>query len=121
MSPRPLSVLVLTVLALIIAGYGLFEARRIIAGPEIVITSPENGSATSTTGVIISGNAQNISFLTINDRPYYTDKQGDFTELISAPTGFTVFTVAATDRFGRRTSKSVSITVLAYCPVVNNV
>ncbi len=121
MTPRPVSVLVLTVLALFIAGYGLFEARRIIEGPEIVITSPKNGSATSTTGVVISGNAQNISFLTINDRPYYTDKKGNFTELLSVPPGYTVFTVVAIDRFGRRTSKSASINVVTYCPNINNV
>jgi hypothetical protein len=119
MTPRPISVLVLTILALVIAGYGLFEARRIIQGPEIVITSPKNGSATSTTAVTLAGNAQNISFLTINDKPYYTDKQGNFSELLSAPPGLSVFTVSATDRFGRHTSKSVSITVLTYCPVVS--
>jgi hypothetical protein len=117
MTPRPISVLVLTVLALVIAGYGLFEARRIIQGPEVVITSPVNGSATSSSGIILAGNAQNISFLTINDRPYYTDKKGNFTELLSVPPGFTIFKVVATDRFGRRTSKSVALTVLTYCPV----
>lgn len=117
MNPRPLSVVLLGALALIIAGYGLFEARRIIEGPVITITLPANGSATSSTGVIIAGNAQNISFLTINDRPSFTDKQGNFSETLSLPPGFAVLTVAATDRFGRRTSKQVAINVLDYCPV----
>jgi hypothetical protein len=121
MTPRPLSVLLLTVLALFIAGYGLFEARRIIEGPVVTIYTPVNGSATSTTGVIISGNAQNISFLTINDRPSFTDQKGNFSELLSIPPGFAVFTVAATDRFGRRTSKEVAINVLDYCPVPKSV
>ena len=116
MTPRPLSIVLLTALALVIAGYGLFEARRIIEGPILAITTPLDGSATSTTGVVIAGNAQNISFLTINDRPSYTDQHGNFTELISLPPGFAVLTVSATDRFGRRTSRSVSINVLSYCP-----
>ncbi|MDE1925223.1 MAG: hypothetical protein KGH79_03515 [Patescibacteria group bacterium] len=99
-----------------IVGYGLFEARKLIEGPVITIDMPKNGSATSTTGVIIAGEAENISFLSINDKPSHTDEQGHFSELLSLPPGVTVLTVAATDRFGRRAVKSVSINVLNYCP-----
>jgi hypothetical protein len=102
-----------------IGGYGLFEARRLIEGPVITIFYPLDGSATSSTGVIIAGTAENISFLTINDLPYYTDKAGHFSELLSIPPGFTVLTVRAVDRFGRRTAQSVSIQVLNYCPINN--
>jgi hypothetical protein len=117
MSPRPLSVLLLGALAVLILGYGLFEARKIIEGPVVTIASPANGSATSTTGVIVAGVAQNISFLTINDRPSFTDQAGNYTEMLSLPQGPSIITVAAIDRFGRRTSKSVTINVLAYCPI----
>ena len=117
MTPRPLPTLLLGLLALVIVGYGAFEARRIIEGPVVTIDMPVNGSATSSTGVIITGNAQNISFLTINDKPGFTDQKGNFSETLSIPPGFAVLTVAATDRFGRRTSKSVSINVLNYCPL----
>jgi hypothetical protein len=102
-----------------IGGYGLFEARRLIEGPVITIEYPIDGSATSSTGIMISGTAQNISFLTINDLPSYTDKSGHFSELLSIPPGFTVLTVQAVDRFGRRAAKSVSIQVLNYCPITN--
>jgi len=108
--------LFVTMAVLLIGGYGLFEARRLIEGPVITIDSPRDGSATSSMGVIISGTALNISFLTINDQTFYTDKAGHFAELLSIPPGFTVLTVRAVDRFGRRTAKSVSITVLDYCP-----
>jgi hypothetical protein len=107
---------IIALMALVVVGYGLFEARRLIEGPVIVIDSPRNWTATSTTGVIISGEAQNISFLTINDKASYTDEQGHFSELFSLPIGVTVLTVAAADRFGRRATKSVSIQVLNYCP-----
>ena len=39
----------------LIGGYGLFEARRLIEGPVITIEYPIDGSATSSTGVIIAG------------------------------------------------------------------
>lgn len=102
---------------LIIVGYGLFEARKLIEGPVITIDMPKDGSATSTTGVILAGEAQNISFLTINDQASHTDEKGHFSELLSLPTGVSVLTVAAIDRFGRRASKSVEINVLNYCPI----
>ncbi len=112
--------LIVILAVVIIGGYGLFEARRIIEGPEIVITSPLNGTATSSIGVVITGTAQNISFLTINDKPSYTDKTGNFSERLSIPPGLAVLTVRAVDRFGRRTSKQVAITVLNYCPVAQS-
>ena len=108
----------LIILAVVLVlGYGLFEARKLIAGPEITITSPKDGTATSSVLVTIEGTAQNISFLTINDAPAYTDQSGHFVETLSPPAGYTVFTVAAVDRFGRRASKSVAFNIVNYCPV----
>ena len=116
---RPLPVFFIALAVAVLVGYGLFEARKILEGPVITIESPRDGSATSSTGIMISGTAQNISFLTINDLPSYTDKSGNFSELLSIPPGFTVLTVQAVDRFGRRAAKSVSINVLNYCPITN--
>ncbi len=112
-----MSRLFLIVLVLVVIGYGSFEARRIIEGPTITILTPVDGSATSTNALLISGTAQNISFLTINDKLAYTDRAGNFALTISPPPGLAVVTVAARDRFGRSTRKSVLITVLNYCPV----
>lgn len=84
-------------------------------GPELIISSPADGSATSSVAVTIMGEAHNISFLTINDAPAYTDESGKFVYRFSPPAGYTTVTVAATDRFGRRATKSISINVLTYC------
>lgn len=107
--------LLVGLLILLLVGYGLFEARKLIEGPEISIAFPTNGSATSSTAVVVSGMAQNIAFLTINDAPAYTDEFGTFVYRFSPPAGYTVITVAATDRFGRSATKSVTINVLNYC------
>ncbi len=95
--------------------YGLFEARKLLEGPEITIDFPADGSATSTTAVTVVGTAQNIAFLTINDAPSYTDENGIFVYRFSPPAGYTVVTVAAVDRFGRRASKSITFSVANYC------
>ena len=102
---------------LVLLGYGFFEARRLIAGPLIVIEMPEGGSATSSSAVVISGVAHNIAFLTINNRPAFTDEEGKFFERVSSPPGYTVFTVAGRDRFGRESATNVHITILDFCPV----
>ena len=113
--------LFITFIVCIVGGYGFYESRRLIEGPVVTIDSPTNGSATSSLGITITGSAQNISFLTINDKVSYTDKSGHFSELLSIPPGFTLLTVRAVDRFGRRTAKSVAITVLNYCPTPKSV
>jgi hypothetical protein len=100
--------------AVVLVGYGLFEARKLIEGPQIRIDTPKDGSATSSNAVLISGTAENISFLTINDAPAYTDQAGHFALTLSPPPGYTVFVVAGVDRFGRRTSQKVTVTMLNY-------
>ncbi len=107
---------IIALVVLAIVAYGLFEARRLIAGPEITIDTPQDGSATSSTIVTLRGVAQNISFLTINDSPAYTDEAGLFVYRFAPPAGYTVVSVAAVDRFGRRTSKTITFNVLKYCP-----
>lgn len=97
--------------------YGVFEAAQLIIGPQISIASPKDGSATSSGMVAVAGTARSISFLTINDKPAYTDESGNFTELLSLPPGYTVVTVSGVDRFGRRASKSVAITMRNNCPL----
>jgi len=115
MRQRGLSFYLFLILGVLLVGYGLFESRRLLEGPEITITTPLDGSATSTQLIRVAGTAKNIAFLTINDAPAYTDEQGNFTELRSPTPGVTVITVAAVDRFGRKTSKIISLNVLTYC------
>lgn len=110
--------LLIIIALVIIVGYGLFQARRIIEGPKLIIDSPLDGSATSSTLVTVSGRVENISFLTINDHTASADEQGRFVYRYSPPVGYTALTVAAIDRFGRRIERRVSFTLLNYCPVI---
>ena len=98
-------------------GYGLFEARRFLAGPSIVIEEPRGGSVIADSLLVIEGMARNISFLTINDRSVLTDETGHFTNKLSPPPGATAVTVRGTDRFGRHVSADVRITMLHFCPI----
>ncbi|HVY73171.1 MAG TPA: hypothetical protein VG984_03975 [Candidatus Paceibacterota bacterium] len=117
---RTVVTLFFTAAALVLVAYGMFEARKLIEGPQISIKTPSNGSATSSTAVTISGLASNISFLTVNDAPAYTDESGHFAVTLSPPPGYTVFVVQGVDRFGRRASQEVAFTVLNYCSISNS-
>ncbi|MDQ5955129.1 MAG: hypothetical protein QG621_132 [Patescibacteria group bacterium] len=109
--------ILIVLVALVALTYTGFEARRLILGPVIEVTSPTQGSATSTTLLAISGTAHNISFLTVNDKPAFTDVLGHFSVTLSPVSGYTIITVAAVDRFGRHAQQKVEIEVRNYCPI----
>jgi|GEM_PF-822353 len=101
---------------IILLGYGLFEARRLIEGPRISIASPRDGSAVAGPIVHVKGSADNAAFFTVNDTQSFIDENGQFDKAFSPPPGYTVLTVRAKDRFGRIASKSIHVTVVDYCP-----
>src|SRR3989338_9459475 len=76
--------IILSVFLLI--SYGLFNARNLIIGPTIEIFSPSSETETKENTIIIKGRAKNITFLSLNERPIFVDKEGFFEErlLISA-------------------------------------
>ncbi len=96
---------------LIIIVYSLFQARFVILGPYIEIQTPQNGASLETNLVNITGRAENISFISLNDRPIFVDKNGNWNEKLIAPQGLSIITVRAKDRFGRNTEKQREIFV----------
>ncbi len=88
-------------------GYGIFEARKIIRGPQINLVYPENGSTITDSLVTISGTTQNIKSLTLNDHTIYMDEKGQWKEKLMLPQGYTILTLAGTDRFGKTVEQQV--------------
>jgi len=114
---RTLLIFLAALVGLGVVGYGFFEARRLVQGPRITILTPTDGSATSSPAITIAGLAENVSFLSINDRPILTDEAGYFSERMALPPGRAIFFINGKDRFGRSTSHTVHITIVTYCPV----
>ena len=89
-------------LLVLISVYVLFQARFMIAGPQIVLlTGPPIHNNTRV--IELTGTAYNITHLWLNDRPIYTDEAGHFTEALVLENGYTVATLRAKDRYGRET------------------
>lgn len=89
--------------------YGAFQARDLIKGPEIAITSPQSGATVQASMVRITGEATRVSSIELNDRDIFIDQNGRFREPITLSPGYNVIKVEATDRFGRTTSNTLRL------------
>lgn len=95
-------ILVAVCIAVFVA-YVLFQARFIIAGPVIVLTN-ENGVAQTEKKIVLEGTASNIVRMSLNGRQIYTDTDGNFKEALVLENGYTIATLQAEDRYGRKTN-----------------
>jgi hypothetical protein len=95
----------------IIALYALFQARYIILGPVVSLDSPKDGSVATSSLVIVTGTAKNVTFISLDDRPIFLDEKGNFSEKLLVPSGLSTIIVKARDRFGRETERITRIVV----------
>ena len=109
---KPKSALIITLFLLLIT-YSLFQARFLILGPQVWITSPRDGSVVENPLIIIEGRAKNAAWISLNDRQIFTNENGVWEEKLLVSDGPSIMTVKARDRFGRETEKSVQIVLPA--------
>jgi Glucodextranase, domain B len=94
---------------IVIITYSFFATRDLLMGPQINITSPENGSTVSESLVLIHGTTKNIKSISLNDRPIFIDQEGRFGEQLLLAPGYTILTLRAKDRFGREVVKRLEL------------
>lgn len=90
--------IILGVLTLL--SYVAFQARFLIEGPRVTLID-EPASVQNEKIIRIKGSARNITKITLNGRQIFTDKSGYFDEALVLENGYTITTIAATDRYGR--------------------
>lgn len=93
-------ILLIVALCALVA-YGLFEARRYLAGPVIHVDSPTPNSALVGPQVEVRGFGRNLAYLYINGSQAYLNEKGELSYTYTPPKGYTVLTVEGKDRFGR--------------------
>ena len=89
--------------------YARYETKDIFRGPMISITSPEDGGRVTNEVIRITGTAKNISYLSLNGKPIYTDTAGEFSEQLLVPEGYTILELKAADRFNREAVEHIRI------------
>jgi hypothetical protein len=78
----------------------------IMKGVQIVAEINKNGNSSL---VLVSGNAKNATYISLNGREIFIDKDGTFKELISLLPGFSVIELAARDKFGKMQEKKFEV------------
>lgn len=101
----------ITLVLVILFGYGFIEAWPLLAGPSLSITSPTQNAPYPDGIVSIQGNAARAAQLTLNGAPVLHDRSGSFSSLLTFPHGGSILTFVATDRFGRTVAATRSIFV----------
>lgn len=101
--------IIISVVLLCLFGYTAYETQKIIFGPRIEVTSPKNGALISNSLTEISGIAQNIKDISLNDRKIFIDEQGNFREKILLSYGYNALVIKASDKFGRKTEKIIEV------------
>ncbi|MCI0566311.1 hypothetical protein L0Y46_03905 [bacterium] len=100
----------ITFLAAFLLFYSFYQAREYLRGPYIAITYPPNGSSSKNPLATIHGLAHNISYLTLNGSPIFTDEDGIFNERTILHPGYNRITLKARDRFDRQKTLILELT-----------
>lgn len=83
--------------------YLAYQARNLIAGPNIELTNEPSVVQHDRT-ITLEGRARNIIKLSLNGKEIYTDEEGYFKQPLILETGYTIMSLSAYDRYGRTVS-----------------
>ncbi len=88
---------------------GIFSYEKmcfVFKGVEIEATMEQKDSSSL---AFIKGTAPKATFISLNGREIFIDKEGNFSETISILPGFSVITIDAKDKFGKTAEKKFEI------------
>lgn len=83
------------------AAYFGWQARYLIAGPEVALTG-DLMTVQNERVITLSGEAKNVTALYLNGRAITTDQAGVFNESIVLQNGYSTVSIDAVDRYGRQ-------------------
>ena len=113
---------ILAFIVLFVVGYGLFNSRFIIQGPEITLeqVDEEKNSIVSTEKTLfLKGKVLHSSFITINGRPIFIDETGQFNEKLLLSSGVSIIDIYAKDKFGKEVRKKIDVLYQGNTPSVD--
>ncbi len=108
-TPTYVRVLIGFCIALFIGGYILFNSRIFIAGPKLTVTTPASGASFDLNLIKVTGNTENTTFISINDRPILIDENGAFNETLLLSPGYNIIMVEAKDKFDRTITERLDL------------
>lgn len=97
-------------LTIIIVLYSIFRLTPLLLGPSILIISPANGSAVSTSTFEIVGVVKRAKEVQIENRPILIDENGNFRQNFVFVYPYTILNISATDSWGRTVTEQLLFT-----------
>lgn len=94
---------------LVISAYTYVKSGNYLRGPIITINTPEDGMSVNESFIVLSGTAENISHIQLNNNQIYVDEDGQFSEQLLLSYGYNIITIEAQDRFGRKIKKTLEL------------
>lgn len=99
---RARSLIIILIVGFLIVGYAFNRSYSLLEGPVIHVASPSRGETITEAVIAVAGTARNIARLTLNGRSISVNDKGEFSEPLIVPEGYTVMTITAEDKFGKR-------------------
>lgn len=103
--------IVLVIVLVIVAGYGVMEALPLLSGPQFHLSTPLEGTTTPSGFVKVSGSVHRVVALTLDGAPLLSESNGSFSKTLTLPSGTSLITLTAADRFGHTVTKTRTIFV----------
>jgi hypothetical protein len=85
------------------------KTKNLIFGPSLSITSPKDGETLTDSLITIKGKTGNIASLYLNGRKIYINEEGQFSEELLIPLGYSIIEVRAVDREKDETVRRVRV------------
>ena len=89
--------------------YAYYQSRLIIAGPEIILFSPENDIVATSSLIEIRGQARRAKELTLDGRAIFVDLSGNFNEKLLLSYGYNIIELVAKDAKGHEVRKLLEL------------
>jgi cytoskeletal protein RodZ len=97
------TLLLISLVFLILAGYILFQYREALVNPSLYITSPKENAVISSSAVTVIGRTDSNSTVFINSFSVSVDNNGVFTKVINVFPGKTTIVIKSVNKFARET------------------
>lgn len=93
---------------IILAGYGFIEVRPLALGPSLSVSSITT-DPTAPDLITVEGRVYRTVALTLNGAPVLPQEDGSYSSTFALPSGGSILTLTATDRFGRSVTRTRSV------------
>jgi uncharacterized SAM-binding protein YcdF (DUF218 family) len=94
------------VLFVLVGFFAYMKMSFLIKGVQIEATIERSNTSSLAT---IKGKAQNATFISLNGREIYIDRDGSFSEPIALISGLSVITIDTQDKFGKSKEKKFQL------------